>query len=185
MTHQPTPSPNIIREPAKIIAEIIQKEMDIPKGFVVLTEQKVNIPPNHRGLWISINDMGGAPIGVSNKAVCDGQEGTPPGPGMTEIQEVAMHHVLQIDILSFDGSARVRKEEIPMSLASIFAKNQMEKYCVQIAQHPTPFINTSDLEETERLERYTTETALMALHRKEKPVLFYDKFRNVEVHTND
>ncbi len=168
-----------------MIAEIIQQEMDIPKGFVVLSDQKLNIPPNHRGLWISINDMGGPPIGVSNRAVSSGQAGTPPGPGMTEIQEVAMRHILQIDILSFDGSARARKEEIPMSLASIFAKNQMEKYCMQIAQHPTAFINTSNLEVTENLERYTTEIALMALHRKEKPVLFYDKFRNVEVHTND
>ena len=174
-----------VREPAKIIADIIQVEMEIAKGFVVLANEKVNIPPNHKGLWISINDMGGPPIGNNNRSVADGQDGTPPGDGMTEIQEVSMRHVLQIDILSFDGSARARKEEIPMALASIYAQGQMEKLFVQIAKHPSAFIDTSELEETERLKRYTTEIAMTALHRKTKPAPFYDKFRNVEVHTND
>lgn len=181
----PTPSPNIEREPAKIIAEIIQTEMEIGAAFVVLADQKANIPPNHRGLWVSITDMGGVPIGSRNRAVADGQEGTPDGDGMTEIQEVAMNHVIQIDILSFDGTARSRKEEIPMAVGSIFAQGLMEKYRVQIARLNNPFINVTSIEETEGLERYTTEVTLKALHRKTKAAPYYDQFRNLEVSQND
>lgn len=162
----------IIKEPVKIIADIIQSELALSDDAVMLSYEKDFIPANE-GLYVVMNYVGPGKI-IANVNIFDTLTNE-------EVQQVTMLHVIQIDFMSFDASARIRKEEIAMALRSILSVQTSERYQMQIARMPTPFIDTSSLEETKRLNRFTTTVTVTALHTKRRPVGFFDRFNNAEI----
>lgn len=167
------------REPIKVIADILQTEMQIPEGQIMLGYEKWDIPPNP-DLYIALTYVGGKAIGNSNYFT---SVGNLPGQQI-EHQEVAMRHVVQIDLLSFGPEARIRKEEVLMALRSIYSQQQQEKYLMSIARVPSDFVDASTLEETKMLNRFTLTVPITALHTKTKAAPYYDKFQTAEVHEN-
>lgn len=162
-------------EPIKVIANILQNELDIKDGNIMLGFEKWNIPSTP-GLYVSLIYIGGQAIGNNN--YFDSADNT-------EHQEVSMHHVIQIDALSFDSSARARKEEIFQALRSLYAQQQAEKNIMQIARIPSNFIDVSNVEATKMLNRFTTTISVTALHTKVKAADYYNTFKPVEVHDNE
>lgn len=160
----------VYREPAKIVQDILQSELSLSDGQVMFTNQKYLIPTN--GLFIVVSYIGPSKVmSCADEWVDDGFG------GLTEIQSVVLFHTLQIDIMSYDDSARVRKEEIAMALRSLFSESQQELYCMQIARQPGAFTDTSFLEDTKMMTRYTTTVATSSVNRKQKPVGdFYTDF---------
>ena len=70
-----------------------------------------------------------------------------------------MGYLIQIDLMAFskaDGTnqARERKEEVLMALRSLAGEKAAEVNNLQLARNPALFMDVSDLEETEMLERY-------------------------------
>lgn len=167
MTESIVVSPTIAREPILVAADILQSEMGLGPEQVMLAYEKWNIPPNP-GLYIDLAYLGPSRI-VSSINQFDAITNT-------EIQQVTMLHLIQIDLLSFDGSARARYPEVALALASIYAKQQAERYQMQFGRQPTAFIDASTLEETKRLNRFTTTVSATALHTKEKAAAYFDHF---------
>ena len=175
-----------LREPVKVIADILQSEMAITQGQIMLGYQKWGIPENSK-LYVALSYISGKAIAVGNDAISNGSD---PDNGMTEQQSVTMHHLIQIDLLAFnkqDGSneARTRKEEVIMALRSLAAQAAMEVNNLQIARIPGQFSDVSSVEETAFVQRFTMTIAVTSLHVKEKAVAdYYNTFRDPEVHLN-
>lgn len=167
-----------VREPIKVIADIISHEMGIDPGLIMLADEKNNIP-SIEGLYIDLAYIGPSQAIGNNNYMVVNLDST-----ATEVMEVAMRHMIQIDALSFNSEARLRKEEILMALASQYSQNQQELYLMSIARIPSGFLDASSLEETVRLKRFTTTIVMTALHRKTKASDYYDDFKPVEVHEN-
>ena len=168
-------------EPIKVIADIIQTEMGLASGQVVVEPQK-NMIPKTSGIYIALQYLPGDKIIASSSTLAE--SATIEG-GMEEINEVTVRHIIQVDIMSFDTTARSRRLELPMALRSIYSEQQQTAQCLQIARIPGDLMNASSLEETARLNRFTMSIAVTALQRKPKASLkYYDNFPIPEVHAN-
>lgn len=163
------------RETVKIIGDIIKGDLQLSDQQVMLAFQKFNIP-TVKGLYIAISYVSGKAIGNNNYFLPETVE---------ESQEVTMHELIQIDVMSFDSSARVRKEEIIASLRGIRSQQMQDKYQLQIARIPGDFLNVSSLEETAYLNRFTITVAVTSLKRFSKFPSYYDTFAEPAVVVNE
>ncbi len=159
------------REAVKVIGDILASELGLrttgPTAQIMLTNERFNIPPTE-DLYVAISYVDGKPIGNNN--YFDGNT-------VIETQQVVMLYHIQIDMMSFDASARQRKEEVYLALRSLFSQSQMEINNMQVSRMPSAFVDASSLEESKRLNRYTMTIAVTAMTTKEKAVAAtYDAF---------
>jgi hypothetical protein len=162
----------VSREPVKVIADILMSELGLDSNHIILEYEKINIPPDQNSLYVALTYISGKAIGNNNYAI-------PSATGMTEIQEVAMQHIIQIDIMSFGNTARLRKEEVIMALYSLAAKEAMDRYCMKIARIPTDLLNASNFEATKLLNRYVMTIPVFSIYSKTKDVKdYYTTFPN-------
>lgn len=160
----------VSREPIKVIADILLSELSLTTDQIILEYQKFNIP-NDPGLFVALTYIGGKAIGNTNHSSDAGSS------GMIEKQSVAMQHMIQIDIMSFDSSARTRKEEVLMALRSVFSEQTQTANDMQIARIPEAFNNTASLEETKILNRFTMTIIVKSVYTKTKALTsYYDTF---------
>lgn len=143
------------KEAAKIIADILVAQLGLLPGHIMLTNQKWFIPED-QGLYVAIGYVSGKVQGQNNYSV-------PTGGGMTEIQQISMLYEISIDLMSYDDSARVKKELAYMGLMSVASQQIQELHNVQVARQPTPFQDISMLEESGRLNRYQALIAVTQL----------------------
>lgn len=148
------------REPILVVADILQQGLGLADDAVVLAYEK-NIIPKTTGLYISLDYVG--------PSKCIGNVNELDPATEDEIQSCSYYHLIQADLLSYDASARRRKEEATMAMASIYAVQQMEKYTMSIARNPSPWIDASSLERTKRLNRFISSLTVSAVHRKVVP----------------
>ncbi len=135
-----------VKEAAKIIADILVAQLGLLPGQIMLTNQKWFIPEN-QGLYVAIGYVSGKVIGNTNYSV-------PTDAGMTEMQQLLMLYQISIDLMSYDDSARVKKELAYMALMSVASEYIQETYNVQVGRIPSAFQDVSMLEESGRLNRY-------------------------------
>lgn len=167
----------VFREPAKIIADVLQTELGLDEGRVMLSNQKINIPTD--GLFVVVSYVGPGRVIACNSDTTDAGAA-----GLLEIQTVNVLNMVQIDIMSFGNEARTRKDEIAMALRSVYSQQQQEKFSMQIARQPGAMMDTSYLEGTQILSCYTTTIVTTSLNRKEKSVDFFDTFRGADLYTD-
>lgn len=177
-----------LREAVKVVGDVLKAELEMDAGQIVLKNQKWNIPNNTK-LYIVLGYVGpGKVIANKNESISNGDD---PNAGMTEQQSIVMGYLIQIDLMAFskaDGTnqARERKEEVLMALRSLAGEKAAEVNNLQLARNPAPFMDVSDLEETEMLERYTTTIFVTAMQTKEKAVVeYYSTFNAPEVTVNE
>lgn len=101
-----------------LLCNIIQVEMGLDEGQVYLYDQKRNIPTDSK-LYVSVGVLTCKPF--SNNLVPDGASA-----GMNAIQSTSFGATLSLDIFSRGVQARDRKEEVIMSLNSIYSQSQQE-----------------------------------------------------------
>lgn len=165
----------IYKEPAAIVGDILLQELELNPGQVMFSNQKYFIPTI--GLFLPISYVGPSKAISSVNTWEDDGSG-----GLNEVQSVVMAHMIQIDIMAYNkpgeiNEARTRKEEIIMALHSIYSQSQQEKYSMQIARQPSAMIDTSFLEETEMMTRYTCTIFTTSLKVKIKGINdFYTDF---------
>lgn len=156
-------------EPVKVLADIIQTFMDLEDGQVVLAYQKFTIPTD--GLLVvltSVNDQE-----ISRDSFLRANDAG----GQDEVNQIVMLHEVQVDILSFDNAARTRRLEIPMAIGSFYSEQEQEANSLQIARNMIPMQDTSFLEVTKYLSRYTTRIRMTALTELVKSnAEYYDDF---------
>jgi len=163
------------REPIKVLADILKAEMLLEDGQLMLGLENWTIPAN-TGLYIAL--FYGADSVVGAMSEFDDALNT-------EIQSVAMLHTIHIDAMSFDESARLRKEEIIMALNSIFSNRHVSANLMQINSLPQSFTPLEELEETKQLNKFRITFSMNALHQKVKAVDYYDTFPDPTVLTNN
>lgn len=158
-----------LREPIKVILDIIKSELGLADGQIMIINQKWNIPSTP-GLYVAISY-------ISGKVIANNNYVEPVVNGVVEIQEVTMLETIQIDVLSADASARTRKEEIIQALRSVFSQQAQDSNGLQIARIPSDFLDASSLEETTILNRFMMTINVTSLFSKTKSLGgYYDKF---------
>jgi hypothetical protein len=160
-----------VNEPVKVIAQIIQEELGLPDGQIMMSYEKW-IMPETKGLYVSVRYVSTKTLNTSNWFESTTNE---------EIQSVSLHHIIQIDLMSFDDSARARKSEVAMALASFRSQNLQEENNMQIARLPSEFVDASSLEETKFLKRFTATIAVKAVELKKKGTPYFDTFPSGKV----
>lgn len=166
----------VYKEPGKILLDVIKTFMGLSDEQIMFTNQKYFIPTE--GIYIVISYVGPSKVlATSSEIVSDGAG------GYRERLSVAMLHMIQIDIMEYGNEARTRKEEIAMALRSIYSQQKQELYQMQIARHPGAFMDTSFLEETQMVTRFTTTVMTSSVNRKEAGTNeYYDTFPGAEVY---
>jgi len=162
------------REVIKVLGDILKNQMKLRDDQIMLAYSGFEIPPV-ADLYIALSVVSGKAIG--NVSTFDSD---------TNIETISttMHELIQIDIMSFDSSARLRKEEVIACIASVYCEQQQEKYNFQLGRIPGDFVNTASLEETKILNRFTITVAATSLSIIERFPTYFDQFRNVEEHVN-
>jgi len=161
------------REPAKVVADILQSEMELDAGHCLLGDQEWDLPSD-RGLFAVVFDDAQHTIGTTT-------EMDQTGPLPAEVQKHASIHDIRIEIMSFDNSARTRKVEVSMALTSFFAQQKMEEYNCQISRPQAP-TNATETEVTGRLHRYVIRVRVTCLQTKTKTsAQYFDKFNGAVV----
>lgn len=162
----------IYREPGLIIQDILQNQLGLDEGQVMYTNQKYEIPVD--GMFIAVSYVG------PSKTIASIDEFIPDGAGgLIEQQSINMLHLIQIDIMSYNQSAEpdqdvtIRKEEVAMAMRSLYSEAQQEIYNMNVARHCGAFLDTSFLEETKMVTRYTTTIMTTSVTRKAQPVRDY------------
>jgi len=172
-----TLSASPLKEPIKVLAEVLQAEMSIPEGRLMLGLENWTIPVE-RGLYIAL--FYGPEVVVGNNNYSTGGDATP----LVEVQEVAMNHEVVVDAMSFDDEVRLKKEFILMAFASTFCREHTERNGMRINEIPTTFVAVPSLEETKQLNRFRLSFIVNALHRRIKSVPYFDTFTQPEVTHN-
>lgn len=145
-----------LREPILVVADVLQQGLGLAADAVVLAYEK-NLIPKASGLYVSLDYVG------PSKCIANVNEVDEAG---NEVQSSSFSHLIQMDLLSYDASARRRKEEAAMALASIYAVQQMDAYSMSISRNPSPWLDASSLEPTKRLNRFVSTLVVFAVHRK-------------------
>jgi hypothetical protein len=144
------------REPAKVVADILQHGLGLADDAVVLAYEK-NLIPKRTGLYVSVDYVGPAKV-IANVNELDALG--------REVQSATLSYLIQMDLLSYDRSAARRFPEAAMSLASIYAVQQMEKYGMSVNRNPSPFVDASSLEPTKRLNRFVSSMVVFSSTKK-------------------
>ena len=97
------------REPVKIICQIIKDFMELDDSQIWIYNQDYKIP-NTAGLFVVVSLLGTRPYGLRQNEI-ENEDGS-----MSEEQILNTISQYQIDIQSKDNSARLKKEEVLLSL---------------------------------------------------------------------
>lgn len=174
------------KEIEKIIADIIQHEMDLPDNYG--TTYNNNIIPciliygqnaklfNTDKLQITIKN-------ISSKVYSNRSEfkenpnpiETDGSDAFIEEQNINLGQMFQIDIYSRNNDARQRYWEVSTALKSTYAEQQMDLYNFKIGTI-TNAVNLSDADGGSVLNRYTITFNVITYQQKIKFINYYDKF---------
>jgi hypothetical protein len=169
------PTPSI--EPIKLLAQVIQTGMGLPSGQIMLGLENFLIPKN-TGLYVALLYGPDEVVGNVNDNSVD-SEGN-----YLEVQSTAMLHHVDVDVMSFDSSARLQKEQVLWAIKSYQAQQAMEKYQMRIASTPSAFLPIQTLEETKQLNRFRITVAVYALHSNTIQTPYYSQLQTVQLVEN-
>lgn len=123
----------------KIFCDILQKQLGLSDGRIMLWDQKFNLP-NDQGLFVIVGETNGKPFANSSRTVDDGAG------GLNEVQVTNIRALWSIDICSRGPAARDRKEQVIQALGSIYSKQAQEKYGFLIGKLSGDFVNISGVD---------------------------------------
>jgi hypothetical protein len=118
----------LVGDPLLLFCDIIQNQMGLPNGRVVLWDQKI-FKPTDNGLYVVISIL-------SCKAFGNDNSHSSSSGGLNSNQSVNMAAILQVDIMSRDSSARIQKEGVLLALSSDYAEQQQNANNFYIGKLP-------------------------------------------------
>ncbi len=152
-----------------LLRAIIVREMELDPDRVIIYNQKWNIPADD-GIFVTLSFLGAKPMSSRSREVQTES-------GMSEVQEVNMQEMIQIDVMSKSTAALFRKWEVLAALTSVYSQQIQEQNSFKIAILPTDLKDVSEVEGTARLYRFVITVNLFAWYEKTKAVDFYDSFK--------
>ncbi len=160
------------REPIKVIADILCKELGINANRVFLFNS-LNPLPKDDDLYIVLQQTEFPPFGLKKEYKQNNDT-------YTEVQSYMTKEVITISLVSKNTDARLRRYDVNLALNSTYSQQMQEQYGFHIAQC-NPVSNRSYLEATARLYRFDTEATVITAYSKTQAVDYYDKFDNTVV----
>lgn len=164
-------------EPIKVLAMILQAELVLADGHIMIGLENWAIPKD-TGLYVAL--FYGPEQVIGNNEY----NGVDEHGAYAQVNEAIMLHQVDVDIMSFDSSARTRKEEVLWALKSYEAISLMEQYQMRFASTPGAFVPVQTLEETKQLNRYRITVGVNAIWRQTKTTPFYDSLQEVKLVEN-
>ncbi len=165
-------------EPIKVIGDILRYELGLKPDQVLLYNQKFDIPPDYR-MYICLSILGSKQFA--------GYPDYDPDPitgNLVETQVVNRQEMISILVYSRSEEARVRNWEISAALVSAYSQQQQEANSIKIATLPVSMNDVSEVEATDRLNRYALTFMVLAAYKKQKPVEYFDTFAPPVIFTN-
>lgn len=166
----------LVGTPLLLFCEIIQRQMGLDIGRVYLWDQKI-MQPTDAGLYIAVSVLRCKPFANTNSF---------DGTTNQSIQSVNMHADLQLDIISRDGEARDRKEEVIMALVSDYAQLQMTANSFSVFPLPpgAQFVNLSNEDGAAIPYRFSIAVAMQYFATKIQDVPYFSNFQTPQINTN-
>ncbi len=165
----------------KVVAALIQDQMDLPEDRVLLYNQKFDIP-SIPGVFVSLSILGDKPFGASSEFT---SEGTGEDAKLIELQGVNVQEIYSIMIYSQNSQARVRRHEVLFALNGVPSQQAQERYNFKIGNLPTDLLDVSEVDGSSRLNRYNlTFRALVSYSRRRSVEYFKDFTGSPEIIIN-
>jgi hypothetical protein len=166
-------------ETALLIAQLIQGEMELADGIVTIYNQKRRLPPAKAGFNIDVAIVGDRPFAVNSRFADPGST-----EDLDETVTINMQEVVQVDIFSYDDSARLNRIGIIFALASIAAQQLSEQYGFQIGRIPPNFVDVSEVEASKRLNRYALTFNVLRAYERTKSAATFAEFSQPQLYYN-
>lgn len=165
-----------------LLIDILSFEMGIVKSGesarIWIRNQNVKIP-NDDNLFMAVG-MVDAPrvLSVRNKTFTDTVDDEEV---VKERQTINMLENIQVDIMSRNNDAINRRWEILAALQSVYASQVQEENAFKIFRIPANFVNTSDTEGAEKINKFSITIPVAVWYSKEKVIStpngdWYDSF---------
>ena len=148
-----------------IIADVLANVMHIVPGRIWIQNQKYTIPDDP-GMTITVGLVDAKPY--SNVLQNRGTD--------TETRTVAMQELISIDARSANKETLIRLPEILASLHSTYALEQSETYGMKIAQTPQSVLNTSEVEGSSMITRFTVTFFVLRSYTYSGAIDYFDTF---------
>ncbi len=168
-------------ETIKLIAQLIVAELEITDDTIVQIYNQKRKLPAEKGYIITVTPLGERPFGVSNRhaALLDDDV------DLTQTTSINQQEIIQVDIFSYDDSARLHRIDLLFALTGDRAQQLAEKYAFKLASIPSSFVDVSEVEASKRLNRYAITFNVLRAYSRSTPVQTYTEFSNPpEVITN-
>lgn len=153
---------------AQIICDILQNELELKPGQIMVYNQRFKIPPSV-GTFITVGMIGIKPYSNQSTMVSTDE-------GLTEEQSVAMAELLSINVMSANTGSIDLYPFVLMALASNYSQQQQDNYQMTIARIPKAANDTSFLEETSQMTRQMVTLQCLRSYSKIKAITYYDDF---------
>jgi len=155
-------------EPIKCICNILQTQLGLQNGQIWVYNQKRDIP-NDFGTYYVVTYNGQRIIGNVRREFVTVD-------GMKEYQSVHSLASYSIDILSRSNTVRDARDQVLMALNSTYAQQIQESRGFQIARNSFQVTNTSELEGTAQLNRYTISFNVTYMSETTRSIDYFDTF---------
>lgn len=160
-------------ETAKLLATLIENELGLDPGVVMIYNQKRNLPANKEGFNVNVAIVADHPFAVNSRfEAVEGQT------DLNEVQLLAQQEVVQVDMWSYDNSARLRRIDIIFALTGTAAQQLAEINAFQIGRIPASFVDVSEVEGAKRLNRYALTFNVLRGYKKTTEAQSFDNFDN-------
>lgn len=155
-------------EPIKDICNILQTQLDLTNGQIWIYNQKRDIS-NDFGIYYVVQYNGQRIIGNIRKEIATNE-------GLMEYQSV--HNLAQynIEIFSRGNDVREAKDQAIMALNSTYSQQVQEAHGFQIARNSFQVTNTSEVEGTAELNRFSISFNVTYMNETTKSIAYYDTF---------
>ncbi|TDE17713.1 hypothetical protein [Dyadobacter psychrotolerans] len=161
----------------QIIINILTAEMGLTADQIWIRDQN-KVMPKDKKLYVIVGMVDSQPFSITRETY------SVPA-GMMEVQKVITRENIQIDILSRDTSAILRRYEILAALKSIYSQQQQELNSFKIYGLPMSFVNSSDAEGSSQLNRFSVVIPCHIWYRKEKLLTGYDYYNDFDTRVDD
>lgn len=168
---------------AKVLCELIQSQLELPEGSVMIYNQKWNIPSTP-GVFVSLGFEWSKVFGTTIQ-VGDGERQPDGTTGLVETTSCNVQERWTATIFSRSPEARLRCHEIALALNSTEAQQLQEQYSFKIANVPEGPIDISREEGTAIIYAFQVRFSTLRAYEKTRVIDYFDKFSvPPEIHTN-
>lgn len=169
------------KEILSVLVEVIRDEMGLKNEQVVIYNQRWPIPPDDR-LYIVLT-LSGTKVYGANAGWAQGFVTGTPDQVITNLEEeisVNAQDIVTINVYSKSEAARIRRNEVILALASLRSERAQEACSFSIGRVPISYADTSQVEGTAILNRYSITFNVLYSQGIKKPTEYYNQFPTAE-----